>query len=283
MRYKLLALDVDGTLVGPDNRVPTDTVEALAGAERAGLRVCIATGRSLRETLPVWRQLCLRSPFEPMILVGGAMVSECESGRTLYHRPIATQLAWEFGDAMADMGFCAMAIVDAWRHGVDYYLSTDGDLASAQRAWLNKMDVKLVRVRRLSQAADMPAPLRVSTVVPAAGSAESLAAELRRRFEGRLNVNAILAPNYGVMIVEAHAVGADKFSALTYVAQALRVGPGSIVAVGDDTNDLAMFRGAGLAVAMPSAPTQVRAAAHRVAERGLAAFIRDLIAENGQH
>lgn len=282
MKYKLLALDVDGTLAGPDNIVPDETVEALADAERAGLRICIATGRSFREALPVWRQLRLSPPCEPMILVGGAMVTESETGRTLYHRPIARELAWEFADAMAELGFCAMAIVDGWRHGVDYYLSTDGDLASAQRAWLSKMEVRLVRVRRLSQAEDMPAPLRVSTVVPAAAGAEPLALELRRRFEGRLNVNAILAPNYGVMIVEAHAAGADKFSALTYVAQALRVGPGRIAAVGDDINDLAMLRGVGMGVAMPTAPPHVRAAAHRVAERGLAAFVRELVAQNGQ-
>ena len=43
MRYKLLAIDVDGTLVGPDQVVPPETVDALATAEEAGLRACLAT------------------------------------------------------------------------------------------------------------------------------------------------------------------------------------------------------------------------------------------------
>lgn len=279
MKYKLLALDVDGTLAGPDGVVAPETVQAVQAVERAGLRVCIATGRSYREALPIWRQLGLTAPCEPLIVIGGAMVSESQTGRTLYQKPIPVDLAGKFGDAMADMGFCAMAIVDGWRHGVDYYLATDGDLASAQRSWMSKMEVRTIRVRRLSEARDMPMPLRISTVVPASSRAEELALELRSRFEKELIVHAILAPNYGVMIVEAHVAGADKFTALTYVAQALRVGPGQMVAVGDDVNDLAMIRGAGLGVAMPKAPPAVRQAADRVASDGLAAFLTGLVRE----
>ena len=72
MEYELLAVDVDGTLVGPDSVVPADVVDALAAAEQAGLRVCLATGRSYVETHPIWRQLRLRGPFEPLVVVGGA-------------------------------------------------------------------------------------------------------------------------------------------------------------------------------------------------------------------
>jgi hypothetical protein len=271
----MLALDVDGTLIGPDGIVGGDVVDAVAEANRAGLLVCLATGRSWAETVPVWRQLRLAKPYQPLVLVGGAMVSEPDTGRTLCHRPIPPELAARFADALGQAGYCAMALVDAWRHGIDYLLVERGDTVAAQELWLSKTGAKVRRVPGLSL--ESPRVLRVSAVVdPEVG--QMLARELLRQFDGQLNVHAILAPNYAVHVVEAFAIGADKFSGITYVAQAQGIGPGAIVAVGDDVNDLAMIRGAGLGVAMPQAPPSVRRAAGHVAEGGLAAFIRELSA-----
>jgi len=273
--FELLALDVDGTLIGPDNVVPPEVVEALAAVSER-LRVCLATGRSYVETLPVWRQLRLARPHEPMVLIGGALVSEPEGGRTLWMQPMARGAACRFADALGEAGCVAMAIVDGWRHDVEYYVTETGDVARAQREWLAKMDVRVCRVARLTDAADMPPPLRVSAVVEPS-VAGALAGRLRERFAGELNVHAIVAPNYGVTIVEAHAAAADKRSALTYVAQAHQTPMKRVIAVGDDVNDVAMLRAAGLGVAMPAAPEEVRAAADRVAAGGLAAFLRSLL------
>jgi len=274
MKYELLALDVDGTLIGPDNVVPPDVVDALAEVDRR-MRICLATGRSCVETVPVWRQLRLSRPFEPLVVVGGAMVSEPDTGRTLWHQPIEFGVACEFADALGEAGYAAMVFVDGWRHGVEYFVTETGDLAEADRVWFAKMDVRVRRVRRLADAPEMPSPLRISTVVEP-DRADELAERLRGRFDGRLNVHSILAPNYGVMIVEAHAPAATKRGGLTYVAQAHRIPLSRVVAVGDDINDLAMLSSVGLGVAMPNAPESVLAAADKVATDGLAVLLRDL-------
>ena len=258
--YRLLALDIDGTLVGPDQVVPADVMAAVAAAQAGGVRVCVATGRSFGESVGIWRQLGLPAPAEPMILVGGALVAEPDSGRTIYQRAIPRELACELADALGEMGCAAMALVDGWRWGVDYVLAETGDLAAASREWFDKMDV-----------------LRVSAGAEAA-EARAAAERLRGIFDGQLNIHAILAPNYGVTIVEAHSVAATKLSALKYVAQGWRVGPGRIAAVGDDINDLSMVRGVGLGVAMPAAPDVLLDAADHVAADGLAAFIRRFVA-----
>jgi hypothetical protein len=273
MKHRLLALDVDGTLIGPDSVVSSEIIDAVAVAQRGGLLVCLATGRSWVETVPVWRQLRLSEPHLPLVTVGGAMVCEPEVGRTLYHRPIPRQLADSFVEALAGAGYSAMALVDSWRNGFDYLLVERGDVERARRLWLSKTRAAVRAVGRLPRQG--PRVLRISAVVEAQAG-DKLAEEMRRRFDGQLNVHSILAPNYGVFVVEAHAVGADKFSAVRYVAQAQGIGAGAIVAVGDDVNDLAMIRGAGLGVAMPQAPAAVRQAARCVAEAGLAAFILEL-------
>jgi len=277
VKYKLLALDVDGTLLGADHTVAGETAQAVRAAEAAGLAVCLATGRSYLETLPAWRALELAGPYQPMILVGGALVSEADSGRTLYHKPIAPSLAVELADAMGQAGYSAMAIVDSWRHGVDYYLAEFGDVHSVQHEWFSKMDVTVRTVQRLGDVVSLPAPLRVSSVVPP-DKAPALAEHLKERFGGALNIHAIVAPNYNVTIVEALAKGADKLTALRYVGQAMRIGAGQMVAVGDDVNDITMVRGAGFGAAMPNSAAALSAEADYQITTSLAEFIHRLIA-----
>jgi hypothetical protein len=276
-KYGLLGIDVDGTLLGPDHKLRSDAAEAIRDARAAGLRVCLATGRSYVETVGIWRMLDLAGPFEPLVLIGGALVSEPDTGRTLYQRPLPRQLAEEFADALGQAGYAAMAIVDAWRCGWDYILCQAGDVPAAQRHWLDKMHVKVRRVRRLADAPEMPAPLRISVIVDPQEWSE-LAATIKQKFDGRLNVHVVCAPNYGVTVLEGFSPDADKFSALNYVAQAYRIAPARIAAVGDDVNDLSMIRKAGLGVAMPNSPPAVQAAADLVAAEGLPAFIRRLVA-----
>lgn len=283
-RFKLLALDVDGTLVGPDALVGEPTRRAVAEARGAGLAVCLATGRSYPESRGIWEQLHLPAPHEPMVTAGGAMVCQSDTGRTLYHRSIGREVARLFGSAMNDRGYVAMALVDAWRNGTDYLVTERGDHHAASRDWFSKMNVRVRRVASLGEAGQEMAMLRISTVVDTVEAAQ-MAAELSRQFAGLLNVHAIAAPNYEVTIVEAHAVGADKMTALRYVGQSLLIGAGQMVAVGDDLNDISMVRGAGLGAAMGPAPKSLRAVADVVVgdgagdpRAGLAEFIGRLVA-----
>ena len=283
-KYKLLGLDVDGTLVGSDDVVDRGVRQAIAHARSAGLAVCLATGRSYIEGRDVWRQLRLEGPLEPMVTVGGAVVCESDTGRTLYHRSIPRDAAGRFGAALNGHGFVAMALVDGWRHEVDYVVTDAGDQHAASRDWFAKMNVSVVRTPSLAEApADMPI-LRISAVV-SDEAAGDLAAELTKEFGDEIGVHAILAPNYGVTIVEAHARGADKMTALRYVGQPMLVGAGAMVAVGDDINDLTMVRDAGLGAAMAHAPDVLKDAADVVIpsdkdgrRAGLTDFINRLVA-----
>lgn len=277
MAYRLLALDCDGVLVGPDNIVPTDIAEAVRAAEAAGLKVCVATGRSFVEVLPVWRQLGLLGPqFEPLVTVGGALVAEVPSGRTLYQRGIRRELAVAFAQALAEAGYAAMAFVDGWRTDADYYITETGNIGDVDNRWFTQMNARVRRVRDLADCPDLPEPLRISAVVdPADG--EALAAALRERFDGQLNLHPILAPNYGITIVEAFPPEVNKLAGVRYVAQAWRISPKQIIAVGDDVNDIPLLEGVGLGVAMAGAPDFVKATADTVATDGLAAFIHAIL------
>ena len=220
MTYRLLALDCDGTLADRSSVVGPDVIEAVQAAEAAGLKVCVATGRSFIEVLPVWRQLGLAGPrFEPIVCIGGALVAEAPTGRTLFEQPIPRELAVSFSRALAEAGYSAMAFVDGWRYDADYYLTDVGNVDRADGHWFRQMDVRVVRVKDFGDLPEMPEPLRISALVdPADGPA--LEARLNETFAGQLNLHTILAPNYGVTIVEAFAAEVNKFTGVQYVAQA---------------------------------------------------------------
>ncbi len=279
MTCRILALDVDGTLVGPDNVVTPEIRDAVRLADRAGIRICLATGRSYSETIGIWDQLALGRRLQPMILIGGALVSETDTRRALYHKPMNPQIACRFADALGGAGYCAMAIVDSWRYDVEYYLTDHGDLEDARSRWFANMDVNIASVGSLDDvlmAPDGPDVLRISAVVDQ-GDGPQLAANLKEQFGDAINVCSILAPNYDVWIVEAHAKHADKRIALQYVAQASGTPLGQVAAAGDDINDISMLSGVGLGVAMPQAPQSVIDAADHVADGGLAKFIAELV------
>ncbi|MCP4375112.1 MAG: HAD family phosphatase [bacterium] len=280
MTWRMMALDVDGTLVGPDNIVTNEIIEAVALADRAGIRICLSTGRSYGETIGIWEQLNLGRQRQPMILIGGALVSETDTGRSLYHKPMDSEMACKFADALLAAGYCAMAIVDSWRYDVEYYLvARDDSSESEQRRWFSKMDVKVQTVNSLSDVLDGasgPDVLRVSAVVDEADG-PGLADDLKGQFGEEVNVCSILAPNYNIWIVEAHAFGADKRTALQYVAQGNGIPLSEVVAVGDDVNDISMISSAGLGVAMPQAPQSVVEVSDHTATGGLAEFVGQLV------
>ncbi len=275
-QYQLLALDVDGTLADANSRVTGEVVAAVNRAAAAGLRIVLATGRSHVETIDVWRQLELPEPHEPMVLIGGAIVSEPAAGRTLWHKPVGPDLAAEYAAALLDEGYSAAVILDVWRTGLDYLLVDGADIERVWERWFGKMDVVIRRVGAPAELGEHAA-LRINAVVDPE-EAPVLEAKLIERFGDRLNIHAIYAPNYDVTVVEAFARGASKWTALRYIAQGYRIGPGRIVAVGDDVNDLPMIRNAGLGVAMPGATPAVRSAADALAEPSLPAFIDGLLA-----
>ena len=277
MKYRLVALDVDGTLVRPDQTVPQETVEAIHAAIAAGMRVCLATGRNYAETMPVWRQLKLTKPYQPMILVGGALISEADTGRTLYQRTVAPDVAAAYCQTLKDRGYSAVVVVDPWRWGVDYLVVESDDIDSLRRRWFAQIPgVKIRTVHRLGEGGNEPGVLRLNAMVEPR-DAEELTESMRRQFEGRLNLHSILAPNYGVTVMEAFAPEVSKWSAILYVAEGLSVPPSAVVAVGDDVNDLSMLSAAGLGAAMAKAPLHVQAQADHVIHGSLAEFIRSLL------
>lgn len=282
LAYRLLAVDVDGTLVHGGPPAESDAA-ALRRAAEAGMIVCLCTGRSWPEVRDVWARLALPPPRAPVVCVGGALVVEPDSGRTLYSRAFDRDTAADLADALRGMGYPVMALVDGWREPFDYYLLGDWRGEPLYERFFARRPSRIREADRLPRTGGVR-PLRISVLDGADGAAETVAA-IRRRFPGRVEAQAIHLPRTGVHIAEAFAGGAHKLSALVYVGQGCRVAPAAMAAIGDDLNDLAMLEGAGVSAAPADAPEPLRRAADRVvAPRGcgpVAEFVDALLGPAG--
>jgi hypothetical protein len=281
-RYKLLAVDVDGTLLGPGSRLSSAHAAAVRQAKETGLAVCLCTGRSVAETHPVWRACEFGGKADPLICISGALVCEGDSARTLRIEPVAAAAAAAGAEAIVRAGRSVVALVDAWRWGFDYYLLEAQDAPAVRQKWLDRHACRVRVVKSLADTSEPAEILRLT--VFADSSAGAVEANLAACADGQLQVGRIHAPNLGVDLLECFAPAASKWAGIRYVAQGLRIGKQDIVAVGDDVNDLSMLQNAGLAVAMGNAGPSVKSAARLTIGRhdadGLAPFIAQLLAGN---
>lgn len=251
----LVALDLDGTLVGPDEAVTPAVVEAVGRAAKAS-HVVIATGRSVHATEPVAAELGLTDGYLVCSngavlarLVGGA--SEIVNVTTFDAREAVALLRAELPDAL-------FAVEEL---GLGYRVTApfpDGELTG---------DVEVVPLEQL-----VAEPVtRVVVRAPEYAPHEFL--EVIERI-GLHGVN--YAVGYTAWLDLAPA-GVSKASALEAARLRLGVAADATLAVGDHRNDLEMFAWAAHAVAMGDAPPAVQDAADEVtyswAEDGAAAVL----------
>lgn len=280
-KYRLLAVDVDGTLLH-DGVMDAADVAALQSAGEAGVVVCLCTGRSWPEVEDIWADLDLPAPHAPVVCAGGALVVEPDTGRTLYSRTFEKAVAQELTEQMQRMGYPVMALVDAWREGFDYFLIGRYDDNPLYQKFLSARERRIRHVDRLDRS-DYPRPLRIN-VLEKPGAGRPTVETLIKQFTGRIEIQDIYLSHRDVDIVETFSAGTDKFTALLYVGQGCRIGPKAFAAIGDDNNDLAMLRGAGISGTPADAPDELRRTADMVlAPRGagpVAQFVAAIMDEN---
>ena len=278
-KIRLLAVDVDGTLLCGGTVDPADA-DALRAAAEAGIVVCLCTGRSWNEVREIWEEMNLPDPRAPVVCAGGALVVEPDTGRSLYSRPFDRATADELAQEMHGLGYPVMALVDGWREGFDYYIIGRYEDHPLYRRFFDRRERRIRQVTELNRP-DHARPLRIS-VLEERDRADELVGMFRRRFAGRIEIQAIWLRGLDLHIVEAFAAGANKFTAMVYVGQGCRIGPGAMAAIGDDYNDLPLLQGAALSATTADAPDELRRAADVIVaprgQRAVAEFVDMLLA-----
>jgi Cof subfamily protein (haloacid dehalogenase superfamily) len=271
MRYRMLALDLDGTLLDPDGELGEDVREAVAAARGAGMRVVFCTGRRFRTALPVLRALDAEGP---VVVNNGAVVKEVETAKTLYHSYLPAGLYPEALALMREDG-TPLVYVDTYHADTDIVTERGPNVHPYQAAYIED---HTEHCRFVDDLADAPREgvIMVSMMADDA-RLESLQERARRQLGRRLDVHVIFNKAYRGRILELFSPLSGKWSGLARVADAERIAPQEIAAIGDDANDVGMLRGAGLGIAMGNAVEAVQAAADRIVSSNAAGGVVEAI------
>ncbi|HKF76373.1 MAG TPA: Cof-type HAD-IIB family hydrolase [Candidatus Dormibacteraeota bacterium] len=239
---RLLALDLDGTLLSRDLRLDPRDVAAVQRAQAAGVRVVACTGRPFPGAVPWVTKLGLESP---LVCYQGAQVRGLDGGMLLDHG-VPHDIAMEV------VRYCRERDlhVQAYR---DDELIVDRDRSEAQQyAQHSGMTVHVVG--DIGAAMNATTPKLVIVAEPEV--IDRLLPDVRARWAERLYVATSL-PEY----LEITNPDADKRQALQWVCGRFGIGHEETVAVGDGRNDQPMIEWAGRGYAVEGAPPEVVAAA----------------------
>ena len=263
MRRRLLAMDLDGTLVGPDLIVSPRNRAALNAAREKGVFVTLATGRMLRSTLPFARALSLTTPI---ICYQGAMVADPVTGEVLLHRTVPLVLAREVLALAEARGWHIHFYVD----DVMYVDEMTSQVTVYTSIVTDAMPRAVGNLRAfLDRLPDGSEPTKLLIIGDEAATTATLV-ELRERFSARLYITRSM-PTFA----EVANRECSKGAALSWLAGRLGVAQADTVAIGDALNDLEMVRWAGTGVAVGNAVPELAA----VAGYRTSAVDRDGVAE----
>jgi Cof subfamily protein (haloacid dehalogenase superfamily) len=266
---RLLALDLDGTLIDDDLVLPERTRKAIVAAIGRGVAVSIATGRMARSAMRYAREIGLT---DPIVAYQGALIREMPTvddgrvGRMLVHRPVAAAVAREAIEWTRSIGLdphinhlerFIIRAADARAEDYSAFLGGRAVLVDDLLGWVRRPVSKVIAVSE--------EPID-----------ESVLHLARERFAGRADVT-ISHPRF----LEFLRPGVSKGAAVRWLARRAGVPLGAVLAIGDQFNDLEMIAAVGHGAAMPDAPLPVRAAARYVAapigEAGAAQLIEQLV------
>lgn len=266
MDIKLVALDLDDTLLDKSLAVSPRTREAIAQAIAKGVTVTVATGRMYSSALIYAKQLELDVP---LITYNGGLIRRVQSGETLYHMPVDEQVARDVFSLFHENGWYIQSYVDDILYVAEHN--------ETSRYYERMTGIKAVALgEAFYTMAGAPTKMLALTGEVQLGEIEK---QVRSAFGDRLYI-AKSKPTY----LEMTHPQVNKGHALAFLAEKLGITRQQVMAVGDSQNDLDMIEYAGWGVAMGNAAANVKAAAQAVTghhdAEGVAEAIEQYVLKN---
>ena len=266
MKYKLIASDMDGTLLTDGKQITDRTLSAVRAAENAGMIFTLCTGRSYSGIKEYVEKL---RPSVPLITFNGAMIVSPE-GDLLYDRPMNPSYAMQIYRAAENED----TTLKVWSRGI-LYANRINEATMYYRSTCPDAEFHIL--------GDEPSMKRVAEQ----GISKMLIIDTKERINGFLS-GMCKTLGDGVRYFRSTPIylefvekSVSKGSALLRLCEMLGVDPAQTVAFGDEENDRPMLRAAGLGVAMDNAVPEIKAEADAVTssneEDGVAEFIEYLL------
>ena len=270
--YKLLVLDIDGTLLNREGKISDEDREALAQASVLGIKVSLSTGRTLQSGLKIINQLPLDGYH---IFFDGALVANPIQNSEIFVLPIRKEIVRE-------------AVAFAHQHDIRLELYSANEYFVERETWATNVRRQYFGIQPTFVDFDgiWERERIIKGTVAVFTPEERVKADmLCQRFKnelGSLHFSWTATPAYpNVDFVNIVAPGVSKGKALEVLASHLSIPLDEVIAVGDERNDVSLFKLVGFSIAMGNAPDEVKAAADYVTldvdQSGVAAAIKKFL------
>jgi len=248
---KLIALDMDGTLLNEEKKITPRTHQTIQRAKQAGVKVVLASGRPLQGLIPYLEQLELTSDEDFVISYNGSLVQRVGSGEIIHKTTLSGKDGSELLKVAEQLGVFIHAF--SAEHGlITQQHNPWTDIESS----LNGMDVSEHDFAQLSADDALTKIMFVAEESVLDQAIANLPAQLREQYTVCRS-----APFF----LEFLHRDSNKGVGVAQLANILGLSAEQVMCAGDAENDLQMLQYAGLAVAMDNADAELKAIAHYIA------------------
>jgi len=272
MKYQVLALDIDGTLLNSKSELTPGTKAAVLRAKELGIRVILATGRRLKNTLPLVHELGLQGA---VVVHNGAVIRDPNSDKILFQQGIELVLAQDIVDKLNGRGL----------NYIVYTGESAGERVVAPKgSWQEPEDLLGYylgeRVEFVENVTLVTPPIRIS-LIDETSRVDAFLDEYRGRYEESLTALLFSTTRNVWRGIELLPRQCSKGAGLAFVVEKLGFDASQVIAIGDNVNDLEMIAWAGMGIAMDNGADQLKAMAKRIApsndQDGVAQIIEELL------
>ncbi|GAB6868257.1 Cof-type HAD-IIB family hydrolase [Bacteroides rodentium] len=268
MKYKLLVLDVDGTLLNDEREISKRTLAALLKVQQMGVRIVLASGRPTYGLMPLAKTLELGNYGGFILSYNGCQIIRAQNGEILFERRINPEMLPYLEKKARKNGFAIFTYHD------DTLITDSPDNEYIKNeALLNNL--KIIKEDEFSTAIDF-APCKCMLVSDKEEALIGLEQHWEKRLAGTLD--AFRSEPYFLEVVPC---GVDKANTLGALLEHLGVTREEVIAIGDGVCDVTMLQLAGMGVAMGHSQDSVKVCADYVTasneEDGVALAVEKLI------
>lgn len=253
-KYKVIVMDVDGTLTNGEKKITPKTKEALLKAQEQGIILVIASGRPTSGLRDLAKELKMDENHGLLVSFNGSKVIDCETDEVLFNQPMSVEEGQAVLNHMKKFNVIPMIYRDDYMYVKDVYnnkIEYKGEPFNIIKYEARNCKFKLCEKDDLAVFADFPL-----NKVLTAGTPEYLKAnyeEMMAPFKDTLS--CMFTADF---FFEFTAKGIDKAKALETVLSHLGYSKEEAIAFGDGQNDASMIKYVGLGIAMENAVDELK-------------------------
>lgn len=244
MSYKIITLDLDGTLTNSKKEITAPTREALKEIQQKGCKVILASGRPTSGVMPIARELDLDKYGSYILSFNGAKIIDCKTMDVIYQKTLPANVIPELYDFAVKYNVCIVTHADSCMfagNGVNEYAKLESEI----------VNLPLKVVDDFPSHINFPVHKCILTAQP--DELNDIEKAIKSYYHSYLSIY-----RSEPFFLEVMPSGIDKAQSLMKLLSSIGISKDEMICCGDGFNDISMIEYAGLGVAMENAQDIVK-------------------------